>query len=111
MAYIVSMFHIDLLLYSLLIWSNFIAVYNRIGLYSMLFSDRIGHHSTSDDSSAYRSVDEVSYWDREDHPISRLHHYIMDQGWWSETEEKDWMLVSRKKVTIYENIFLLRISQ
>ena len=59
---------------------------------------RIGHHSTSDDSSAYRSVDEVSYWDREDHPISRLHHYIMDQGWWSEAEEKDWMKDSRKQV-------------
>lgn len=23
---------------------------------------RIGHHSTSDDSTAYRSVDEVKYW-------------------------------------------------
>ncbi|KAI4042884.1 branched chain keto acid dehydrogenase E1 subunit alpha, partial [Homo sapiens] len=26
---------------------------------------RIGHHSTSDDSSAYRSVDEVNYWDKQ----------------------------------------------
>lgn len=32
---------------------------------------RIGHHSTSDDSSAYRSVDEVRYWDQKDHPITR----------------------------------------
>ena len=32
---------------------------------------RIGHHSTSDDSSAYRSVDEVRYWDQKDHPINR----------------------------------------
>ncbi len=32
---------------------------------------RIGHHSTSDDSSAYRSVDEVKQWDQKDHPITR----------------------------------------
>ena len=37
------------------------------------FFCRIGHHSTSDDSSAYRSVDEVRYWDQRDHPITRLH--------------------------------------
>ncbi|XP_038548905.1 2-oxoisovalerate dehydrogenase subunit alpha, mitochondrial-like [Micropterus salmoides] len=37
---------------------------------------RIGHHSTSDDSSAYCSVDEVNYWDKQDHPISRLRHYM-----------------------------------
>uniref|UniRef100_A0ACB8FTY4 Uncharacterized protein n=1 Tax=Sphaerodactylus townsendi TaxID=933632 RepID=A0ACB8FTY4_9SAUR len=43
---------------------------------------RIGHHSTSDDSSAYRSVDEVNYWDKQDHPISRLRHYMVGRGWW-----------------------------
>uniref|UniRef100_A0A9J8B8V9 2-oxoisovalerate dehydrogenase subunit alpha n=1 Tax=Cyprinus carpio carpio TaxID=630221 RepID=A0A9J8B8V9_CYPCA len=45
---------------------------------------RIGHHSTSDDSSAYRSVDEVNYWDKQDHPISRLRHYMTARGWWGE---------------------------
>uniref|UniRef100_A0A2K6FXK3 2-oxoisovalerate dehydrogenase subunit alpha n=1 Tax=Propithecus coquereli TaxID=379532 RepID=A0A2K6FXK3_PROCO len=41
----------------------------------------IGHHSTSDDSSAYRSVDEVNYWDKQDHPISRLRRYLEGSGW------------------------------
>ena len=59
---------------------------------------RIGHHSTSDDSSAYRSVDEVSYWDREEHPISKLRGYMTHKGWWSEEEEKAWMKKSRKMV-------------
>ena len=59
---------------------------------------RLGHHSTSDDSSAYRSVDEVSYWDREDHPISRLRCYMVDKGYWTESDEKEWMKKSRKKV-------------
>jgi len=59
---------------------------------------RIGHHSTSDDSSAYRSVDEVSYWDKEDHPISRLRGYMNNNRWWSDAEEKAWMKESRKEV-------------
>ncbi|KAG8448820.1 hypothetical protein GDO86_015768 [Hymenochirus boettgeri] len=59
---------------------------------------RIGHHSTSDDSSAYRSVDEVNYWDKQDHPISRLRHYMLHQGWWDDEQEKIWRKKSRKMV-------------
>ncbi|XP_077989256.1 2-oxoisovalerate dehydrogenase subunit alpha, mitochondrial-like [Glandiceps talaboti] len=59
---------------------------------------RIGHHSTSDDSSAYRSVDEVNYWDKQDHPISRLRKYMLTQGWWSTEEEKAWMKETRERV-------------
>ncbi|NWV13279.1 ODBA dehydrogenase, partial [Ptilonorhynchus violaceus] len=55
----------------------------------------IGHHSTSDDSSAYRSV---NYWDKQDHPISRLRHYMVNRGWWDEDEEKGWRKSSRKMV-------------
>ncbi|MBW04528.1 2-oxoisovalerate dehydrogenase subunit alpha, mitochondrial, partial [Eschrichtius robustus] len=58
---------------------------------------RIGHHSTSDDSSAYRSVDEVNYWDKQDHPISRLRHYLQSCGWWGDEQEKAWRKQSRKK--------------
>nr|XP_033810856.1 2-oxoisovalerate dehydrogenase subunit alpha, mitochondrial [Geotrypetes seraphini] len=59
---------------------------------------RIGHHSTSDDSSAYRSVDEVNYWDKQDHPISRLRHYMLSKHWWDEEQEKAWRKKSRKMV-------------
>ncbi|MBN3313004.1 ODBA dehydrogenase, partial [Atractosteus spatula] len=59
---------------------------------------RIGHHSTSDDSSAYRSVDEVNYWDKQDHPISRLRHYMTARGWWGEEEERAWRKQSRRRV-------------
>nr|KAF6410590.1 hypothetical protein HJG63_009090 [Rousettus aegyptiacus] len=59
---------------------------------------RIGHHSTSDDSSAYRSVDEVSYWDKQDHPILRLRHYMQSHGWWDDEQEKAWRKQSSKKV-------------
>ncbi|XP_012936796.1 2-oxoisovalerate dehydrogenase subunit alpha, mitochondrial [Aplysia californica] len=59
---------------------------------------RIGHHSTSDDSSAYRSVDEVSHWDQSDNPITRLRNYMVNQSWWDEEKEKQWKLDSRKMV-------------
>lgn len=59
---------------------------------------RVGHHSTSDDSSAYRSVDEVSYWDRDDNPILRLKKYMLDRNWWTEEREKEWRTQVRKDV-------------
>ncbi|MPC94972.1 2-oxoisovalerate dehydrogenase subunit alpha, mitochondrial [Portunus trituberculatus] len=51
---------------------------------------RIGHHSTSDDSSAYRSVDEVRLWDSTQHPIARLRAYMVHQNYWDEAKEKQW---------------------
>jgi 2-oxoisovalerate dehydrogenase E1 component alpha subunit len=59
---------------------------------------RIGHHSTSDDSSAYRSVDEVRFWDANDHPISRLRQYMVNQNWWDESKEAEWKKKSKTKV-------------
>lgn len=61
---------------------------------------RIGHHSTSDDSSAYRTDSEVRYWVKEDHPIGRLGFYMMNQGWWTEQDEKNWKNESRKQVVV-----------
>ena len=70
---------------------------------------RIGHHSTSDDSSAYRSVDEVTYWDQKDHPISRLRFYMLNQNWWNDELEKKWMKESRTRVrTIYMLVHVLQ---
>ena len=43
---------------------------------------RLGHHSTSDDSTAYRSVDEMSSWERKDNPVVRFRQYLINQSWW-----------------------------
>jgi len=59
---------------------------------------RIGHHSTSDDSSAYRSVDEVRYWDQKDHPINRFYNYITRKGYWDAKSDKAWKDDARKQV-------------
>lgn len=75
---------------------------------------RLGHHSTSDDSSFYRYIiyvdlnaaqcdvlftfyfllfrtpDEVKEWGDKDHPITRFKKYIMEKGWWTDEDEKKW---------------------
>ncbi|XP_018016480.1 2-oxoisovalerate dehydrogenase subunit alpha, mitochondrial-like [Hyalella azteca] len=59
---------------------------------------RIGHHSTSDDSSAYRSVDEVRHWDSTQHPIARLRTYMADRGYWDDARDKRWKEDCQKQV-------------
>lgn len=59
---------------------------------------RLGHHSTSDDSSAYRSVDEAAAWYKKDTPIARLRYYMTSKGYWNEDMEKEWMKESKQKV-------------
>lgn len=55
---------------------------------------RIGHHSTSDDSTKYRDRKEVEERAQLDNPITRLKKYMEAKGWWSAQEEEDY----RKKV-------------
>jgi 2-oxoisovalerate dehydrogenase E1 component alpha subunit len=50
---------------------------------------RLGHHSTSDDSTAYRSIDEMNFWERDDNPMKRFKSYLINKGWWdSESDQK-----------------------
>lgn len=60
---------------------------------------RAGHHSTSDDSSAYRSKDELSEWlkpHRE--PISRVRRYLSGLGMIDEQQEESLRQETRRKV-------------
>ena len=50
---------------------------------------RVSHHSTSDDSFAYRARVEVEDWKRRDNPIIRLRKWMEAQGIWSEEKEKE----------------------
>ncbi|XP_055333706.1 2-oxoisovalerate dehydrogenase subunit alpha, mitochondrial-like [Paramacrobiotus metropolitanus] len=59
---------------------------------------RIGHHSTSDDSSAYRSVDEIRYWDKEDNPIIRFRKYMVNRGLWNDEKETQWKDQAKRQV-------------
>lgn len=48
----------------------------------------MGHHSTSDDSYAYRARSEVEDRKRIDNPISRFKLFLESRGWWNEEEEE-----------------------
>lgn len=50
---------------------------------------RVGHHSTSDDSFAYRPRQEVEDRKRIDNPIARFRLFLHAQGWWSDAEEEE----------------------
>jgi TPP-dependent pyruvate/acetoin dehydrogenase alpha subunit len=51
-----------------------------------LMSYRVGHHSTSDDSSRYREAAEMAVWRARD-PAERLRAYLEAQGLWDSARE------------------------
>ncbi|MCJ1451415.1 hypothetical protein MMC28_001752 [Mycoblastus sanguinarius] len=61
-------------------------------------SYRVSHHSTSDDSFAYRAKVEVEDWKRRDNPITRLRKWMENQGLWDEEKEKEARSQIRKDV-------------
>ncbi|CZT45814.1 probable 3-methyl-2-oxobutanoate dehydrogenase (lipoamide) [Rhynchosporium secalis] len=61
-------------------------------------SYRISHHSTSDDSFAYRARIEVEDWKRRDNPITRLRKYLEKKGVWNEEKESAARTRIRKEV-------------
>ena len=60
----------------------------------------MGHHSTSDDSFAYRPRKEVEERKRLDNPIVRFRSYLESRGWWS--KEEDEAFLKRKKAEVHE---------
>jgi 2-oxoisovalerate dehydrogenase E1 component alpha subunit len=57
-------------------------------------SYRISHHSTSDDSFAYRARVEVEDWKRRDNPITRLRKYLERKDLWNDDKEAE----ARKRI-------------
>lgn len=59
---------------------------------------RVSHHSTSDDSFAYRARVEVEDWKRRDNPIARLRKWMENKGMWDENKEKEARDAIRREV-------------
>ncbi|KAF7732818.1 hypothetical protein EC973_000094 [Apophysomyces ossiformis] len=59
---------------------------------------RIGHHSTSDDSTKYRDRKEVEERAQFDNPITRLRRYLENKQWWSQEEDDNWKKEVKKQV-------------
>ncbi|XP_014274216.1 2-oxoisovalerate dehydrogenase subunit alpha, mitochondrial [Halyomorpha halys] len=58
---------------------------------------RMGHHSTSDDSSAYRSNEEVETWQKFN-PVERFRKYLESKNLWNEDQEKKCVEESKANV-------------
>ncbi|KAK0384734.1 hypothetical protein NLU13_7212 [Sarocladium strictum] len=61
-------------------------------------SYRVSHHSTSDDSFAYRARVEVEDWKRRDNPLIRLRKWMEAKGCWDEAKEKEARDKYRKEI-------------
>ncbi|KIM28966.1 hypothetical protein M408DRAFT_68602 [Serendipita vermifera MAFF 305830] len=62
---------------------------------------RVGHHSTSDDSFAYRPRSEVENWKKTDNPIWRMRRFLEGRKWWDEAAEQE-MKERMKKAVMSE---------
>lgn len=59
---------------------------------------RIGHHSTSDDSTKYRDRKEVEERAQFDNPITRLRRHLESKQWWSAEQDDELKKSIRKTV-------------
>lgn len=58
---------------------------------------RLGHHSTSDDSTAYRSKDEIKNWSNES-PIKRLKQFLEKKDLWNDQLDLEYIKETKKQV-------------
>lgn len=65
---------------------------------------RLGHHSTSDDSTAYRSVDEINSWEKDDNPLTRFKNYLSKKNYLNENLENE---IENENRDLVSNIFFL----
>ncbi|CAB3254354.1 unnamed protein product [Arctia plantaginis] len=74
------------------------AVKNNKPVLIEAMSYRVGHHSTSDDSTAYRSIEEIQKWTNDESPIPKFKMYLESKGLWDAELEKSWAKESRDTV-------------
>ncbi|XP_012216976.2 2-oxoisovalerate dehydrogenase subunit alpha, mitochondrial [Linepithema humile] len=58
---------------------------------------RLGHHSTSDDSTAYRSTDEITQWNNHT-PLIKFRVYLESLGLWCQKREQELINSTRKEI-------------
>ncbi|PVF98308.1 putative 2-oxoisovalerate dehydrogenase alpha subunit mitochondrial precursor [Serendipita vermifera] len=59
---------------------------------------RVGHHSTSDDSFAYRPRSEVENWKKTDNPLWRMRRFLESRNWWDDGAEEEMKERTKKQV-------------
>lgn len=63
-----------------------------------LMSYRVSHHSTSDDSAAYRNAKEVKEWNIRFNPLDRLRKWLEHKGLWDKSMEEETRKEIRRNV-------------
>ncbi|XP_025074190.1 2-oxoisovalerate dehydrogenase subunit alpha, mitochondrial [Pogonomyrmex barbatus] len=58
---------------------------------------RLGHHSTSDDSTAYRSTDEIAQWNIHT-PLAKFRLYLESLGLWCQKREQELIDSTKKEI-------------
>ncbi|XP_047531280.1 2-oxoisovalerate dehydrogenase subunit alpha, mitochondrial [Vanessa atalanta] len=86
-----------LAVYSAVQRARAIALYNKPVLIEAM-SYRVGHHSTSDDSTAYRPLEEIQKWTQAENPIQKLRLYLENKGLWDAEAEKTYVKEARDMV-------------
>ncbi|CAA0839459.1 2-oxoisovalerate dehydrogenase subunit alpha 2-mitochondrial [Striga hermonthica] len=61
---------------------------------------RAGHHSTSDDSSKYRPIEEIEWWRVAQDPVVRFRKWLQGQGLWNSQSENELRDYARQEVVI-----------
>ncbi|PIM98280.1 Branched chain alpha-keto acid dehydrogenase complex, alpha subunit [Handroanthus impetiginosus] len=61
---------------------------------------RAGHHTTSDDSSRYRSIEEIEWWRVAQDPVARFRKWLEGEGWWTSLDETDIRNHARQEVLL-----------
>lgn len=62
---------------------------------------RVGHHSTSDDSTTYRTAEEVQFWKENYDPITRVKNYLVNtRKIWTDEQEKQFIKDSKKEILL-----------
>ncbi|KAL5235498.1 hypothetical protein ACI65C_002908 [Semiaphis heraclei] len=59
---------------------------------------RRGHHSTSDDSTAYRTEDEIKQWFNFNNPITRLKQLLEKNNLWNDQNEVEYANETKKQL-------------
>lgn len=59
---------------------------------------RVGHHSTSDDSTRYRSIDEIEDWRVNRNPLDRMYSFLERNEWITAQEDEAMKDAERRNV-------------
>ncbi|KAL0378237.1 UNVERIFIED_CONTAM: 2-oxoisovalerate dehydrogenase subunit alpha 2, mitochondrial [Sesamum radiatum] len=66
---------------------TFHVLFKAYFFYLQALTYRAGHHSTSDDSSKYRPIEEIEWWKAVQDPVTRFRKWLEGQGWWTAQSE------------------------